>query len=174
MRVGIGHDTHRFVEGRPLVLAGVTIPWDRGLLGHSDADVVLHAIADALLGAAGLGDIGEIFPDSDEHFRGIDSCEIVRAVMRLVAAAGWRPVNLDVIVHVEAPKLGPYKTAMRNRLAELLDVDATVVNVKAKTGERVGPIGRGEAVSCHAVVLLESRKPSVQDGVLSATSTLGG
>jgi 2-C-methyl-D-erythritol 2,4-cyclodiphosphate synthase len=156
MRVGIGYDTHRLVEGRPLILGGVSIAHDLGLDGHSDADVVLHALADALLGAAALGDIGELFADTDPRHRGLDSAEIVREVLRRVAAAGWRPHNADIIVHAERPRLGPHKAAIRDRVAELLGLDPTAVNVKAKTGERVGHIGRGEAIGCQAVVLIEA------------------
>ncbi len=155
MRVGIGQDTHRLVEGRPLVLGGVTVPHTHGLAGHSDADVVLHAVADALLGAAALGDIGELFPDTDPALRGADSAVLLRDVVARIRAAGWQPVNLDAVIHAERPKLGAHKLAMRNRIAELLGLDPAAVSVKAKTGESVGPIGRGEAISCEAVVLLD-------------------
>ena len=157
MRVGIGHDTHRLVEGRPLVLGGLRITHTHGLAGHSDADVVLHAVADALLGAAALGDIGELFPDTDPQYRGTDSGELVREVVARVHAAGWQTVNVDLVIHVERPKLGPHKLAMRDRIAELLGIAPNVVSVKAKTGESVGPIGRGEAISCEAVVLIERK-----------------
>jgi 2-C-methyl-D-erythritol 2,4-cyclodiphosphate synthase len=155
MRVGIGHDTHRLVEGRPLVLGGVSIAHTHGLAGHSDADAVLHAVADALLGAAALGDIGELFPDTDPQYHASDSAILLSEVVRRVRAAGWRTVNMDLIIHAERPKLGPHKIAMRHRIAELLEVAPERVSVKAKTGELVGPIGRGEAISCEAVVLLE-------------------
>ncbi len=154
LRVGLGHDTHRLVEGRPLILAGVTIPFDRGLYGHSDADVVLHAVADALLGAAGLGDIGEQFPDTDPQWKGLDSAVLLRAVLERVAAAGFQPINCDVIVFAQLPKLTPHKPALRRRLAELLGLPESDVNLKAKTGELVGPIGRGEAIACEAIVLV--------------------
>ena len=157
MRVGIGHDTHRLVEGRPLVLGGVTISYTHGLAGHSDADVVLHAVADALLGAAALGDIGELFPDTDPQYNGADSTNLLREVLNRVHAGGWQPVNVDLIIHAERPKLGPYKLAMRDRIAELLGLAPNVINVKAKTGEAVGPIGRGEAISCEAVVLIDRK-----------------
>jgi 2-C-methyl-D-erythritol 2,4-cyclodiphosphate synthase len=137
------------------VLGGVTVPHSRGLAGHSDADVVLHAVADALLGAAALGDIGELFPDSDPRNRGIDSAEIVQVVVSRLIAAGWRPVNIDLVIHAEQPKLGAHKQAIRQRISQLLGLDATAVSVKAKTGEGVSPIGRGEAISCEAVVLIE-------------------
>jgi 2-C-methyl-D-erythritol 2,4-cyclodiphosphate synthase len=155
LRVGIGHDTHRLVTGRPLVLGGVRIPHTHGLAGHSDADVVLHAVADALLGAAGLGDIGELFPDTDARFRDANSADLLREVVARVRAAGWQCLNVDLIIHAEQPKLGPHKLTMRSRIAELLDIAPNVVGVKAKTGEQVGPVGRGEAISCEAVVLLD-------------------
>ena len=154
MRVGFGHDTHRLVEGRPLILGGVRIDHPRGLLGHSDADVVLHAVADALLGAAGLGDIGEHFPDTDPRWKGLDGSRLLADVVGLVARTGWKVGNCDVIVHAQEPKLSPHKPSIRANLAELLRVASTAVNVKAKTGEHVGPIGRGESISCEAVVLL--------------------
>ena len=157
MRVGIGHDTHRLVEGRPLVLGGLRITHTHGLAGHSDADVVLHAVADALLGAAALGDIGDVFPDTDPQYRGADSAVLVREVVARIHAAGWQPVNVDLVIHAERPKLGPHKLAMRDRIADLLGIAPNVVSVKAKTGESVGPIGRGEAISCEAVVLIERK-----------------
>ena len=156
MRVGIGHDTHRFEAGRPLILGGVTIDHPRGLVGHSDADAVLHAVADALLGAAGLGDIGEHYPDTDPEWKDLDSSKLLISVVREVAIAGWRTSNCDIIVHAQEPKLGPYKAEIRSNVARLLGVEVGSVNVKAKTGEHVGPIGRAEAISCEAVVLLES------------------
>jgi 2-C-methyl-D-erythritol 2,4-cyclodiphosphate synthase len=155
LRVGIGHDTHRLVEGRPLILGGLRIDHPRGLAGHSDADVVCHAVADALLGAAGLGDIGEHYPDTDPRWRGLDSTRLLSEVVGQVGRSGWRPVNCDVIVHAQEPKLGPYKATIRANLARLLGLAETAVNVKAKTGEHVGPVGRGEAIVCHAVVLVE-------------------
>lgn len=156
MRVGLGYDLHRLVEGRHLILGGVKIEFGRGLLGHSDADVVLHAVADALLGAAALGDIGELFPDTDERWSGLDSQVLLADVLERVAQAGWRPVQCDLNIHAQEPKLGPHKPAIRASLARLLRVDPSAVNVKAKTGERVGAIGRGEAIACQAVVLLET------------------
>jgi 2-C-methyl-D-erythritol 2,4-cyclodiphosphate synthase len=155
VRVGIGHDTHRLAEGRPLILGGLRIEHPFGLLGHSDADVVCHALADALLGAAGLGDIGEHYPDTDAKWRDLDSTRLLAEVVARVAAEGWRPVNADVIVHAQSPKLGPHKAAIRGNLARLLGLPDSAVNVKAKTGEHVGPVGRGEAICCHAVVLIE-------------------
>jgi 2-C-methyl-D-erythritol 2,4-cyclodiphosphate synthase len=155
MRVGIGHDTHRLVTGRPLLLGGVPVEHARGLAGHSDADVVLHAVTDALLGAAGLGDIGDAYPDTDPAYRDRDSAFFVQDTLTRLNRAGWRVVNLDVIVFAQEPKLGPVKAAIRRRLAELLGLGPDAVNVKAKTGEGVGAIGRAEAISCQAVALIE-------------------
>jgi 2-C-methyl-D-erythritol 2,4-cyclodiphosphate synthase len=157
MRVGSGHDTHRLVEGRPLVLGGVRVPYPRGLAGHSDADVVLHAVTDALLGAAGLGDIGDLFPDTDPEYKDADSSRFVTEAMRRLNQNGWRLVNLDVTIFAEEPKLGSIKGRIRHNIAALLGLTADTVNVKAKTGELVGHIGRGEAIGCHAVVLIEKR-----------------
>ena len=154
MRVGIGHDTHRLAEGRPLLLGGVRVEHPRGLVGHSDADVVLHAVTDALLGAAGLGDIGDAYPDTDPRWRDADSALFLRETLARLNREGWRVVNLDVIVFAQEPKLGPVKARVRDSLAGLLHLDPGAVNVKAKTGERVGHIGRGEAVACQAVALL--------------------
>lgn len=159
MRVGIGHDTHRLVEGRPLILGGVRIDHPRGLLGHSDADVVLHAVADALLGAAGLGDIGERFPDTDPQWEGLDGTTLLAEVVDQVALAGWRPINCDLVIHAQEPKLSDSKARMRANLADLLGLEVSDVNVKAKTGEQVGPIGRGEAIACEAVVLMKPAEP---------------
>jgi 2-C-methyl-D-erythritol 2,4-cyclodiphosphate synthase len=153
-RVGLGQDCHRLAAGRALVLGGVWIEHERGLLGHSDADVLLHAITDALLGAAGLGDIGEMFPDTDPKHRDADSGELLRTALAAVAERGWQVVNLDCTVAAERPKLSPHKPAIRRRVAELLGVSAEAVNVKAKTGEKVGPVGREEAMTAEAVVLL--------------------
>jgi 2-C-methyl-D-erythritol 2,4-cyclodiphosphate synthase len=155
MRVGIGHDTHRLVEGRPLILGGVRIDHPRGLAGHSDADVVLNALTDALLGAAGLGDIGDAYPDTDPAYRDCDSTRFVRETLDRLNLAGWRVVNVDVIIFAQQPKLGPVKGQIRERLAELLRLDPAAVNVKAKTGEGVGSIGRAEAIACQVVALIE-------------------
>ena len=155
MRVGLGHDTHRLEEGRPLLLGGVRVPHSRGLAGHSDADVVLHAVTDALLGAAGLGDIGDAYPDTDPAWRDADSRLFLAETLRRLNQDGWSVVNLDVTVFAQEPKLGPVKAAIRSRLAELLALAEDAVNVKAKTGEKVGHIGRGEAIGCQAVVLIE-------------------
>lgn len=154
-RVGIGHDTHRLAPGRQLWLGGVCIPYSMGLVGHSDADVLLHAVTDAILGALGKGDIGEWFPDTDPANKDIDSRVLLRAVLDQALGDGDRLMNLDCIVFAEAPKLGPYKAAIRQSLADLLRLPVTRINVKAKTGEKVGPIGRGEALSAEAVVLVE-------------------
>jgi 2-C-methyl-D-erythritol 2,4-cyclodiphosphate synthase len=156
-RVGSGHDTHRLVEGRPLVLGGVRIDHPKGLAGHSDADAVLHAVTDALLGAAGLGDIGDLFPDTDPAWKDADSRLFLAEALARLNQRGWRAVNLDVTVFAQEPKLGPVKAAIRDRLADLLGLPADAVNVKAKTGERVGHIGRGEAIGCHAVVLIQKQ-----------------
>src|SRR5580692_122372 len=142
MRVGIGHDTHRLETGRPLILAGIRIEHPRGLAGHSDADVVLHALTDALLGAAGLGDIGDAYPDTDPRYRDCDSAMFLRETLDRLRGKGYRIVNADVTVFAQEPKLGPIKQRMRERLAELLGLDVDAVNVKAKTGEKVGSIGR--------------------------------
>jgi 2-C-methyl-D-erythritol 2,4-cyclodiphosphate synthase len=155
MRVGIGHDTHRLAEGRPLILGGLRVDHARGLAGHSDADVVLHALTDALLGAAGLGDIGDAYPDTDPAWHGADSELFLRETLARLNRDGWRVVNVDVIVFAQEPKLGPLKGRLRDNLARLLGVAAGDVNVKAKTGEKVGHIGRAEAIACQAVVLID-------------------
>ncbi|HEY7424387.1 MAG TPA: 2-C-methyl-D-erythritol 2,4-cyclodiphosphate synthase [Gemmataceae bacterium] len=155
VRVGIGHDTHRLAEGRPLLLGGVRVEHARGLAGHSDADVVLHALTDALLGAAGLGDIGDQYPDTDPAWKDTDSRLFLRETLVRLNQAGWQVVNVDVIIFAQEPKLGPIKAAIRANLADLLSLDAGAVNVKAKTGERVGAIGRAEAMSCQAIALIE-------------------
>jgi 2-C-methyl-D-erythritol 2,4-cyclodiphosphate synthase len=157
IRVGSGHDTHRLIEGRPLILGGVVIPHSRGLAGHSDADVVRHAVTAALLGAAGLGDIGELYPDTNPRWRDADSKLFVNETRTKLNQLGWRVINLDVTIFAEAPKLGPVKTTIRESLATLLNLPPDAVNVKAKTGENVGHIGRGEAIGCHAVVLIEKK-----------------
>jgi 2-C-methyl-D-erythritol 2,4-cyclodiphosphate synthase len=154
LRVGQGWDIHRLVAGRPLLLGGVRIPHGRGLLGHSDGDAVLHAVADALLGTIGAGDIGQHFPDTDPRWRGADSAALLAAVVRLVAARGGRVVNADVTILAEQPKLAPHMPAMRARLAELLGVDEACVGLKARTLEGLGAIGAGEAIAAQAVVLV--------------------
>lgn len=156
-RVGSGHDTHRLAEGRPLILGGVIIPHVKGLVGHSDADAVLHAVTDALLGAAGMGDIGDAYPDTDPRWKNADSRLFLAETLTRLNQLGWRPVNIDVTIFAEAPKLGPVKAAIKDSLAQLLALAPDCVNVKAKTGEKVGHIGRGEAIGCHAVVLIENK-----------------
>ncbi len=154
MRVGHGFDVHAFAAGRLLILGGVAIPHERGLLGHSDADVVLHALADALLGAAALGDIGRYFPDTDPAFAGADSRVLLREVVARVAAAGWRAGNVDVTVIAQAPRLAPHIPLMVQNIAADLGLPAAAVNVKATTTERLGFTGRGEGIACEAVCLL--------------------
>lgn len=154
LRVGEGWDVHALVPGRPLVLGGVTIPHTAGLLGHSDADALLHAITDALLGAAGLGDIGTHFPDTDPTFRGANSAVLLAEAMRRVAALGWRVANVDSTVVAQAPKLAPHIAAMRTAIAQALGLGPEQVNVKAKTAERLGPVGQGLGIEARAVVLL--------------------
>lgn len=158
-RIGEGWDTHQLVAGRPLVLGGVTVPHTHGLLGHSDADALLHAITDALLGAAGLGDIGRHFPDTDEAFRGADSAVLLAEAVRRVRAAGWTPVNVDSTLVCQAPKLAPHIPAMRKRIAGVLEMPADAVNVKAKTAEKMGPVGEGRAIEARAVCLLTRQPP---------------
>lgn len=153
-RVGIGHDTHRLAPERKLVLGGVAIDHPVGLLGHSDADVLLHALTDALLGAAGLGDIGEHFPDTDPAYAGADSATLLTNTLELVQQRNWDVVNVDCTIHAQRPKLSTYKQQIRDNLALLLHIPQDAVNVKAKTGEGVGPVGRSEAMTADAVVLL--------------------
>jgi 2-C-methyl-D-erythritol 2,4-cyclodiphosphate synthase len=157
MRVGIGYDLHQLEEDRPLILGGVQIPFDSGLSGHSDGDALAHAIIDALLGAAALGNIGQHFPDTDPLYKNANSLELLRRTRELVEEHGYRIVNVDSNIIAQAPKLNPYLAAMRARLADTLDIAASCINVKAKTNELVGPEGRGEAISTQAVVLIVSR-----------------
>ena len=157
-RFGMGYDVHRLVEGRKLIIGGVEIPHALGLLGHSDADVLLHAISDALLGAAALGDIGRHFPDTDERYRGADSRVLLRAAHELLMAAGWRIVNIDATINAQRPKMAPHIPQMVACIAVDLQVPVDCVNVKAKTGERLGFVGREEGISADAVTLIE-RKP---------------
>ena len=154
IRIGEGWDIHALVDGRKLILGGVEIPHDKGLLGHSDADALLHAIADALLGAAGLGDIGTHFPDTDAQFKGADSSVLLAEAARRVRATGWDIGNVDSTVIAQAPKLAPYKVAMKERIAAVLGIAADCVNVKAKTAEKMGPVGEGKAMEARAIVLL--------------------
>ena len=154
---GIGYDSHRFVDGRPLVLGGVPIPHDRGLLGHSDADVLTHAIIDALLGGAGLGDIGEHFPDDDDHYRDADSLELLATASAMVVAAGLEIANVDATVLLERPKLAPHRDDIRAALASTLQVARQRVNVKATTGEGMGFVGREEGIAALAIASLRVR-----------------
>ena len=155
-RIGQGYDVHALVPGRPLVIGGVTVPYERGLLGHSDADVLLHAIIDALFGAAALGDIGRHFPDTDERFAGADSRALLRECAARLAQAGFAIQNVDSTVIAQAPKLAPHIDAMRANIAEDLGLPLTRVNVKAKTNEKLGYLGRGEGIEAQAAVLLRA------------------
>lgn len=154
MRVGEGWDVHALVEGRPLILGGITIPYERGLLGHSDADALLHAITDALFGAAGLGDIGHHFPDTDARFKGADSGVLLAEAAARVRAQGWQIGNVDSTIVAQAPRMAPHIAAMRERIAALLGLAADQVNVKAKTAEKLGSVGEGLSIEARAVVLL--------------------
>ncbi len=154
LRIGLGHDTHRLGDDGPLRLGGVTVPHDKHAIGHSDADVLLHAVTDALLGALALPDIGELFPNTDPENRGRDSAHFLHAAVEQIRSAGYQVVNLDCIIFAQRPKLSSHKAAIRQRLAELLDVPAAAVGLKAKTGEEVDAVGREEAISAQCVVLL--------------------
>ncbi|AQR64461.1 2-C-methyl-D-erythritol 2,4-cyclodiphosphate synthase [Aquaspirillum sp. LM1] len=155
IRIGQGWDVHRLVEGRPLILGGVTVPHDKGLLGHSDADALLHAITDALLGAAGLGDIGSHFPDTDPAFHGVDSRILLRETVARLARRGWKVVNVDSTVIAQRPKLASHIPAMRAHIATDLRLDMDAVNIKAKTSEKLGHLGREEGIAAQAVCLIE-------------------
>lgn len=157
MRIGQGFDVHALVPERKLIIGGVDIPFHLGLLGHSDADVLLHAICDALLGACALGDIGRHFPDTDARYQGIDSRELLRHVLRLVMEAGYRIVNLDATIIAQAPKMAPHIPMMVAHIAQDLALDSTVINIKATTTEHLGFTGRGEGIAAQAICLLESR-----------------
>jgi 2-C-methyl-D-erythritol 2,4-cyclodiphosphate synthase len=156
-RIGIGHDTHRLVESRPLILGGITIPFDRGSEGHSDGDALTHAIADAILGALCEGDLGVHFPDSDSQWKDADSMELLSRVVWLAHERGFEIANVDANVMIERPKLRPHVEAMRENLAKALDIEAGCVSVKAKTGEGLDAVGRGEAVIAQAIVLLQQK-----------------
>ena len=155
MRVGIGYDIHRLVEGRPLILGGVPVEYEKGLLGHSDADVLVHAICDALLGAAGLGDIGMHFPDNDPQYKDISSLKLLANTCQMVTEKGFRIVNLDTIVFAEAPKLGSQRNDMQTTLAKTMNITAEQVNIKATTTEGLGAIGKGEGIGAMCVALIE-------------------
>jgi 2-C-methyl-D-erythritol 2,4-cyclodiphosphate synthase len=154
MRSGLGYDIHRLIAGSELVLGGVQIPYEKGLLGHSDADVLVHAVCDALLGAAGLGDIGEHFPDTDPAYRGISSLKLLKRTCDLVAAKGWRVLNLDATVFAQAPRLTPYKAAIRQSLAHVMATAPERINIKAKTTEGLDSVGRGEGIAAMCIVTL--------------------
>ncbi len=158
MRIGIGYDLHRMVELRPMVLGGVVIPFSKGLEGHSDADVLLHAICDAILGALGRGDIGQMFPDTDPKYKDISSKKLLKDVKDLMVSEGYKIGNLDCIVIAEEPKLGPYRDKIKNTIAEILEASPDNVNIKATTTEKTGAIGRSEAIAAHAAVLLEEKE----------------
>ena len=157
MRIGHGYDVHRLVEGRELILGGVKIPYERGLEGHSDADVLVHAVMDALLGAAALGDIGKHFPDTDPSYKGADSCELLRVVGEKIAAAGYRVGNIDVTMIAQKPKLKDHIPQMRKNIAGVLGIFMSEINIKATTEEHLGFTGDGSGMACHAVCLLENR-----------------
>ena len=159
-RIGEGWDTHALVSDRPLILGGVTIPHSHGLLGHSDADALAHALTDALLGAAALGDIGKLFPDTAAEFKGADSMVLLAEAYARVRAAGWEIVNLDSTIVAQAPKMAPHIPAMRARLAEVLGIEMDQINVKAKTAEKMGPVGEGRAIEARAVCLLQANSPA--------------
>jgi 2-C-methyl-D-erythritol 2,4-cyclodiphosphate synthase len=161
LRIGEGWDTHALVTGRPLILGGITIPHTHGLLGHSDADALLHAITDALLGAAGLGDIGRHFSDTDPQFKGADSIALLEEAHGRVMQAGWRVINVDSTIVAQAPKMAPHIPAMRERIAAALQVTSDAVNVKAKTAEKMGPVGEGRAIEARAVCLLWRPPPDL-------------
>lgn len=155
VRVGLGFDLHRLVDGRPCVLGGVVLPHPSGPLGHSDGDAVLHAIADALLGAAGLDDLGTLYSDQDPRWKGANSAELLAEVVRRVRAAGWRPVNVDVVIATEGPRIAPHRAAMRARIAELVGLAADAVNVKGKSLEGLGALAGGTGVAVQAICLVE-------------------
>ena len=156
MRIGMGYDVHRLTEGRPLIMGGVEIPYEKGLLGHSDADVLLHAVMDALLGAAAMGDIGKHFPDTDPAYRGISSLELLKRVGRLLEESCFLVENIDATIIAQAPKMRPYIDRMRQNIADVLKIDVSQINVKATTEEGLGFTGSGEGISAQAVCLLES------------------
>ena len=161
LRIGQGFDVHALVKGRKLVIGGVEIPYERGLAGHSDADVLLHAVCDALIGAAGLGDIGVHFPDTDEKYRGIDSRKLLREVGRLLATQGWSAVNIDATIIAQAPQMARHIPAMRQHIAADIGIAVDAVNIKAKTAERLGFIGRGEGIAAEAIALIGRREESL-------------
>ena len=155
MRIGMGYDVHRLVEGRKLVLGGVTIPFEKGLLGHSDADVLVHAVCDALLGAAGLGDIGLHFPDTDSEYKDIASIKILAKTYELISAKGFSIMNLDSTIFADAPKLSPYRDAMQKNISRTIEIEQNRVNIKATTFEGLGMIGKGEGIGAMCVALID-------------------
>lgn len=159
MRIGMGYDVHRFTEDRPLVLGGVEIPHDRGLLGHSDADVLVHAVCDALLGAAGMGDIGLHFPDTDERYRDVSSLLLLKRVGKMLSESGFSVINLDATVLAERPKIAPHRSAMKRNIARTLSLPEALVNIKATTTEGLGSIGRGEGIGAMCIAMI-GYKPS--------------
>lgn len=154
LRVGEGWDTHQLVEGRDLVLGGVTIPYEKGLLGHSDADALTHAIIDALLGAAAMGDIGNAFPDTDAKYKNVDSCVLLKRIVARLRELNWTIINVDSTIVAQAPKMAPHIPNMRVKLADILGLEMDAVNIKAKTAEKMGPVGLGQAIEARAVALL--------------------
>lgn len=159
MKVGIGYDVHKLVEGRKLVLGGVDIPYEKGLLGHSDADVLVHAVMDALLGAASLGDIGQLYPDTDPRYKDADSLELLRDVIIRIQAAGFKVINVDTVIMAEKPKMAPHINAMRQNIAEAMRIGPFDVGVKATTTEGLGFVGRGDGIAVQAVALIEELHP---------------
>jgi len=157
MRIGNGYDVHRLVKGRKLILGGVTIPFEKGLLGHSDADVLLHAVCDALLGAAGLGDIGLHFPDTDIQYKDISSMKLLSKICSMIADKGFAVVNLDTVILAEAPKISPYREEMKKKIAKAAGIEPKNINIKASTSEGLGFTGRGEGLAAMAIVLLEAK-----------------
>jgi 2-C-methyl-D-erythritol 2,4-cyclodiphosphate synthase len=157
MRIGHGYDVHRLVEGRKLIMGGVDIPWEKGLLGHSDADVLLHAISDAILGAIGEGDIGKHFPDTDQAYKGADSLKLLERVMQIADEKGWKLGNLDATIIAQQPKMAPHILTMRQNISQVLNAVFEQINVKATTEEGLGFSGRGEGISAHAVVLMVAK-----------------
>jgi len=156
MRIGMGYDIHRLVSGRKLILGGIHIPFEKGLLGHSDADVLVHAVCDALLGAAGLDDIGTHFPDNDPEFKNIYSIKLLERTLDLIHAEGFEIINADVTVFAEKPKLSPFRSAIREALSQTLEIELSRINIKATTAEGLGPVGRGEGIAAMCVVLLNN------------------
>ncbi|MDR2345094.1 MAG: 2-C-methyl-D-erythritol 2,4-cyclodiphosphate synthase [Planctomycetaceae bacterium] len=161
LRIGIGHDTHRLGTGNYMMIGGVRIEYSRTLLGHSDADVLLHAISDALLGATGCGDIGEMFPDTEPTNANIDSAIILKSICSKIYSENWKVINIDTIIFAEKPKFSPYKEKIRNRIAEIISINPSQINIKAKTGEHIGIIGREEAISAQCVALLYKKNATV-------------